>query len=290
MGLKAPGTLVERFDATHGGNFLAVLLYPDGVTPKDPTGIFPAMIKDDQGRFLFRNRWQDANDLQVTFAADAHDIPCGWDSPICFAFNLMGYDTRFFGGPTKAGGATEHSKLIIDGKPGHCKKTGKVISSEALKDGGYVVADGGDQYAELGCTSARRHFRVKFLPDNAALIATFDQVKLSKSGTIVWQGNVGAGKEPPADHGVRVAETPQGFLLQGRSSGSVRGWVIAPAGAKIVAADPVQVTVAGDEAEIMVVLWIGTGAPPDAQVADGAVNVAGTKVRFDAKGDRLLFE
>jgi hypothetical protein len=115
-------------------------------------------------------------------------------------------------------------------------------------------------------------------------------VKLSKSGTIVWQGNVGAGKEPPADHGVRVAETPQGFLLQGRSSGSVRGWVIAPAGAKIVAADPVQVTVAGDEAEIMVVLWIGTGAPPDAQVADGAVNVAGTKVRFDAKGDRLLFE
>jgi hypothetical protein len=287
MGLKAPGKLVERFDATHGGNFMAVLLYPGGIEPKDPTGIFPPMINDDQGRFLFRNRWQDANDLQVTFAADAHDIPCGWDSPIGLAFNLMGYDTRFFGGPTKSGGPNECSKLIIDGKSGNSKKTGKVISSVAFKDGGYIVADGGDQYAELGCTSARRHFLVKFLPNNAALIATYDEVATDKPRAITWQGNIGAGKELPAGHGVKIAEAPQGFHLQGRANGTVRGWVVAPAGAKTVAADPVQVTVTGDKAEIMVVLWIGQGEPPAATVTGNTVTVAGHKVAFAAAAKRL---
>jgi hypothetical protein len=287
MGLKAPGTLAERFDASHGGNFMALLLYPGGIEPKDPTGIFPPMINDDQGRFLFRNRWQDANDLQVTFAADAHDIPCGWDSPICFAFNLMGYDTRFFGGPTKAGGPTEHSKLAIDGKPGNCKKTGKVVSFETFKDGGYIVADGGEQYAELGCTSARRHFVVRFVPNNAALIATYDEVATDKPRAITWQGNIGAGKEPPADHGVTIAEAPRGFLLQGRNQGAVRGWVVAPADAKTVAADPVQVTVTGDRAAIMVVLWIGQGEAPAGTVAGNSVAVAGHQVAFDADKQRL---
>jgi hypothetical protein len=220
MGRSAPGELVERFDKDHGGTFLSALLYPGGVEPKDPTGVFPPMIQDDQGRFFFRNRWQDANDIQVTFAADAHDIPCGWDAPIGFAFNLMGYDTRFFGGPCKGAGPGDYSKLMIDAKAGHGKKTGKVIAAEAFKDGGYILADGGDQYAELGCTSARRHFLVKFLPNNSALIATLDQITCDKSHTIAWQGNIGAGHEEPSSHGVTVDAATQGFLLKGRANGA----------------------------------------------------------------------
>jgi hypothetical protein len=292
MGLKAPGDLKERFDKDHGGTFLSLLLYPGGVEPKDPTGVLPAMIGDNHGRFFFRNRWQDANDLQVTFAADGHDIPCGWDSPICFAFNLMGYDTRFFGGPTKAGGPTEYSKLTIDGKQGHGKKTGKVVAFEAFKDGGQVLADGGDQYGELGCTSARRHFLVKFLPNNSAIIATLDRIACDKSRTITWQGNIGAGKELPESHGVKIAAAPRGFLLNGRANGTVRGWVLTPADAKITAADPVQVSVTGDKAQIMVVMWIGAGEPPAADVAgsglDSAITIAGHKVRFDSQADRFF--
>jgi hypothetical protein len=254
----------------------------------------PAMINDNQGRFFFRNRWQDANDLQVTFAADAHDIPCGWDAPIGFAFNLMGYDTRFFGGPCKGAGAGDYSKLMIDGKTGGAKKTGKVIASEALKDGGYVLADGGEQYGELGCTSARRHFLVKFLPNNAALIATLDQLALDKAHTVTWQGNVGAGHEEPASHGVRIEAAPQGFLLRGRANGAVRGWVLTPPAAKIVAGDPVQVSVSGVRAEIFVVLWIGAGEPPAATVSgsglDSVLAIGQTKVRFDAKSNRLTAE
>ena len=294
MGRKAPGELIQRFDCSHGGNFMSVLLYPGGVEPKDPTGVFPPMINDDQGRFFFRNRWQDANDLQVTFAADAHDIPCGWDAPICFAFNLMGYDTRFFGGPCKGGGPGDYSKLMIDGKAGSAKKTGKVIAFEASKDGGYVLAEGGEQYAELGCTSARRHFLVKFLPGNAALVATLDQVVCGKSCAITWQGNVGAGHEEPASHGVTVEAAERGFLLKGRAGGAVRGWVLAPSPARIAAADPVQVGVAGDRAEIMVVMWIGAGAPPAGTVSggglDAALAVGGVKVRFDAGSNRLRAE
>jgi hypothetical protein len=294
MGLKAPGALKDRFDKHHGGTFLSALLYPGGVEPKDPTGVFPAMINDNQGRFFFRNRWQDANDLQVTFAADAHDIPCGWDAPICFAFNLMGYDTRFFGGPCKGAGAGDYSKLMIDGKTGGAKKTGKVIAFEAFKDGGYILADGGEQYGELGCTSARRHFLVKFLPANAALIATLDQLALDKAHTVTWQGNVGAGHEEPASHGVRIEAAPHGFLLKGRANGAVRGWVLTPATAKVVAADPVQVSVTGERAEILVVLWIGAGEPPAAAVSgsglDSVLAIGQTKVRFDAKSNRLTAE
>jgi hypothetical protein len=286
MGLKAPGELIERFDHTHGGNVMSLLLYPAGIEPKDPTGVFKPMIYDDQGRFFFRNRWQDANDIQATFSADAHDIPCGWDAPICFAFNLMGYDTRFFGGQTKSGGAAECSKLAIDGQVGHCKKTGSVVQFEEWPDGGWVLADGGTQYGEIGCTSARRHFALKFLPDNSALIATLDLVAVDRTRTITWQGNIGAGKETPEEHGVKIEAAPNGFLLRGRSDGTVRGWVLTPASAEIKVADPIQVSVKGEEAEIMVVLWIGKGEPPAAKIAGAGtgatLTIGGRNVRFHA--------
>jgi hypothetical protein len=69
---------------------------------------------------------------------------------------------------------------------------------------------------------------------------------------------------------------------------------LTPNPAKIAAADPVQVSVTGDKAEIFVVLWIGAGEPPVGQASgtgpDCVLEIAGHKVRFDAASGRVKAE
>lgn len=72
----------------------------------------------------------------------------------------------------------------------------------------------------------------------------------------------------------------------------VRGWVLTPAEAKVTAAKPVQVSVSGEKAEILVALWIGAGEPPAASVAGSGLesvpSIGQNKVRCDAKANKLV--
>jgi hypothetical protein len=75
----------------------------------------------------------------------------------------------------------------------------------------------------------------------------------------------------PADDNVKVtAGTENGrpvFLLEGRNNGFVKGWVLEPADAKITAGDPLQIETGGTDAKIWVVMFVGSGRAPVAQVS-----------------------
>lgn len=71
--------------------------------------------------------------------------------------------------------------------------------------------------------------------------------------------------------------------------------VVAPKPEEVdIIRDPLHVTIKGDNADIWVVMFVGQGAPPEATVAgsglDSVLSVAGRKVRFDDKTNRIKAE
>ena len=297
-GVRSPKPPNLRFDPNRGNSPLALLIYPIGVAAKDPTGVFsPAYYDETRGFAFLRNRWQDANDIQVTISADAYKNAMGWDQPDVLAINLMAFNTRFFGAHAKRGKIGDYSALLVDGKYGSGKSLGKAGSCEPAKDGAYVIVDGGPAYADLKCDSVQRHLLAKFAAGKSqALLSTLDRIKSAAAHTYTWQGNLG---NETGDDGVKPSGgTEDGramFLLKGRNDGFVKGWVVHPADAVVEAkGDPLRINVQGGDADIWVVMLVGQGAPPAATVAgtglDSVLTVAGRKVRFDAKANRVRAE
>jgi hypothetical protein len=299
-GIKSPAPGNLKFDSHRGLLPYALLCYPIGVQEKDPTGVWPASYYSElRGFAFFRSRWRDADDIQVTVSADAYNAGIGWDTCGTLGLNLVAFNTRFLGQPDKGATVAAYSTLLVDGKntPGSAAKfLGKPDVYEPAKDGGYAIADGGSVYTGLGCESAKRHLLVKFAADkNQALLATLDRIKSAAQHTYTWQGNLGDQRN---DDGI-VAEGGQEagrptFLLRGHNEGFVKGWVVHPIGAQVAARDPLQITVKGGDADIWLVMLVGQGAPPVATIAgtglDSVLTVAGRKVRFDAKANRVKTE
>ncbi len=294
-GILSPKPPHERFDPGRGNSPLAMLCYPIGVTSRDPTGVFPQVHYDETRGFAFlRNRWKDAGDIMITLSADAHKNEMGWDQPDALAVNLMAFNTRFFGAHAKRGKITDYSALLVDGKYGTGKSLGKVGTCEPAKDGAYVIVDGGPAYAELKCDSVQRHLLARFAGQKSeALLSTLDRIKSAAPHTYAWQGNLG---NEIGDDGVKASGGTEGgrpmFLLQGRSDGFVKGWVLHPADAQVEAkGDPLRINVKGGDADIWVVMLVGQGKPPTATATgsglESVLTVAGSKVRFDAGAARL---
>jgi hypothetical protein len=297
-GIRSAKTPDLRFDPGRGNSPLAMLCYPIGVAAKDPTGVFPPVYYDETRGFAFlRNRWHDADDITVTLSADAYKNAMGWDQPDALAMNLMAFNTRFFGAHAKRGTIGAYSALLVDGKYGSGKSLGKADTCEPAKDGAYVIVDGGPTYAELKCDSVQRHLLAKFAGDKSqALLSTLDRIKSAASHTYAWQGNLGneTGDDGIVASGGREAGRPM-FLLKGRNEGFVKGWVVHPADAAVEAkGDPLRINVQGGDADIWVVMHVGQGTPPEATVTgtglDSVLTVAGRKVRFDAKANRIKAE
>jgi hypothetical protein len=299
-GMHLPVEGVLKFDSHRGLLPYALLCYPIGVQEKDPTGLLPASYYSEvRGFAFFRNRWKDADDIQVTISADAYNAGIGWDSCGTLGLNLVAFNTRFFGQPDKGGSVAAYSTLLVDGKntPGSAAKfLGKPEVYEPAKDGGYAIADGGGVYTGLGCGEAKRHLLVKFAAEKSqAWLSTLDRIKSAAQHTYTWQGNLG---DQNNDDGIvgssgQEAGRPM-FLLKGHNEGFVKGWVLHPAGAQIAAKDPLQITVKGGDMDLWVVMFAGQGKPPEATVAgsglDSVLTVAGRKVRFDATANRVKAE
>jgi hypothetical protein len=278
-----------RFDGHRAGTVWAMLFYPADVTAKDPTGFFPKAAEDSHGFYFFRNRWQDENDIQASIMADTFHPDRGWDQPEQLAINLLGYHTRFIGGPRKNRDQRFYSSLLVDGKyniKSAEAQTGKSVSFESSTTGGYAIVDGGALYDSLGVSKAKRHMLVAFSEpeQNEATITTLDEIKSSAKHTYTWQANIGSADEQkwmadlnppvpviPADDNVEVTAGTEGgrpmFLLEGRNNGFVKGWVLEPADAKITAGDPLQIETDGTDAKIWVVMFVGSGKPPVARVS-----------------------
>jgi hypothetical protein len=271
-GMHRPVEAVMKFDSHRGLLPYALLCYPIGVQEKDPTGVFPASYYSElRGFAFFRNRWKDADDIQVSLSADAHNAGIGWDSVGTQGLNLLAFNTRFFGQPEKGGSVAAYSTLLVDGKntAGKASSLGKADTHEPAKDGGYTIVDGGGVYTGLGCGSAKRHLLVKFASDKSeAVLSTLDRIQSATPHTYTWQGNLG--DQDNNDGIVATSGQEAGrpmFLLKGHNNGFAKGWVV---------------------------MFVGQGAPPEATVAgsglDSMLNVAGRKVRFDGKTNRIKAE
>jgi hypothetical protein len=297
-GIRSAKPPHQRFDPSRGNSPLAMLCYPIGVQAKDPTGVFPSVYYDEARGFAFlRHRWQDWDDIQVTLSADAIKNAMGWDQPDALAMNLLAYNTRFFGAHAKRGTIAAYTTLLVDGKYGGGNSLGKADTCTPAADGAYVIVDGGKTYTDLKCDSVKRHLLVKFAAGKSqAVVSTLDRIKSAAPHAYTWQGNLGneIGDDGIKSSGGQEAGRPM-FLLKGRNEGFVKGWVVHPADAQVDAkGDPLRISAKGGDVDIWMVMLVGQGEPPLAAVngtgLESMLTVAGTKVRFDAKANRVVAE
>ena len=309
MGRLAVGPQL-RFDSHRGSTVFALLFYPHEVTAKDPTGVFPPAVVDSRGYVFFRNRWKDADDVLGGIYAQNSKVG-GWGAPEQLALNLLGFSSRFIGGPAKNKDVKLFSSLLIDGKYNwgdRDTKMGKVVAFEAGKSGAYAIVQGGQMFEKLGAKETVRHLLVEFLPDGGALLATLDRIKADTQHTYSWQINVGHEKsldwmkkfapgEPAVDaaDNIKISSVSEAgrpsFLLQGRT-GFAKGWAVAPADAELKAADPLQISAKATNTDILVVMLLSKDSAAAATIkGDGlgsSITVAGKTISFDAGTGRLV--
>ena len=293
VGRLTPETMAHRFDSDRHGTVWALLYYPPDVTAKDPTGVFPAAVADSRGYIFFRNRWKDANDIMASIIAQVRKDQKGWNQPEQLAINLMGFDTRFIGGPVKDTKPEAYSSLLVDGKYTYRDATnpmGKLLAFEPGEKGGYAVVQGGQMYTKLGVKQAVRHMLVDFsLPGNQAVVATLDRIQADGEHTYTWQANVGTAAKFGTEGDRKF------FLMKGRNDGHAKGWVLHPAEAEVgPGADPVRISTKAADADIWVVMLVGQGTPPTAAFAGTGMNttvtVGGRTVKWDSTKGRMLCE
>ena len=305
MGRLASGRYEERFDGHRAGTVWSMLYYPERVTPRDPTGVYPFTIGDSHGYYFFRNRWADEDDILASIMADAQHDAHALDKPEQLAMNMMAYNTRYIGGPGPTGGGKEDrdcrlfSTLLVDGRyaiEGAEKESGRTTAFEPSELGGYAVVAGGSLYEKLGVKSAGRHMLAYLaLQDNRALFSTLDDIKSAGEHSYTWQANLGSELD---DGNIGVDTGYEGdrpaFVLAGRNESYVKGWVLHPANAVIEAGDPLRIMMLGNNAQIWVVMLVGAGEPPAADISgsglDTRLTVNGVTISYDREGESLIAE
>lgn len=119
------------------------------------------------------------------------------------------------------------------------------------------------------------------------MIGVLDRVKSEASHAYTWQANIGSekpdGTNEPSDFASSDGAGMPGFLLRGRNRGYVRGWVLHPTDAVVTAGDPLRITTSGTNVDIWIVLYIGSGSPPEASRAGSGL---ATELRI---GPRWVF-
>jgi Ca2+-binding RTX toxin-like protein len=296
-GLANPAANADKFDSRRAGSVWSVLYYPTESAGVDPTGILPAAIQDsEKGGYLFRNRWQDANDVLVSLMGDFDRHPRSWDQPEAFALGLHAYDTHYFGGPGKELAAKYFSKLLVDGKVGDPTATGAPDFFEARSTGGYAIVDGGNVYRKLGVDQSKRHLLVDFSGNvGSTLLSTMDRLSDVENHIYTWQANLGTELN---DGGITATAGQEGslktFLLKGNQGSYLKGWILNPSNVTVRAGDPLQLETTGSTTHIWVVMVVGTGAPPPASVRGSGLNselqLGNARVYFDAASNRIVTE
>jgi RNA polymerase sigma-70 factor (ECF subfamily) len=278
LGRGAERAAGARFDPNDLGPLWALIGYREDVHPEPPParGYGVVLADAERGTYLFRNRWRDDEDVQVAIFGGRGNSPVGWRSPQTFDLGLRAFGTRFFGWPGDAKRRPALlSTLLIDGSAfGDWDVAGGPTRVETFAGGGLVTVDGGDAYRRPGIDAAERQLLVRFLEGRgglAAVIATRDRIVGRGAHTFTWQINPGG---HAGDGGLTVtavegdgAGSPPSFLLSGHRDAYLRGFVVGPPGTRVLAGDPVRVQTSGADAEIVVVMAVGRGAPPTARVS-----------------------
>lgn len=297
MGVDAPGTIDQKFDAQHGGTVWALIYYPENLTSINPTSIFQQAVSDDnKGAYFFRNRWQNGDDILISIMADAQRHSRAWDQSEAFSLGMIAGNTQFIGGAGKQlTNPNVVSALLVDGKAQISNsQTGKPEFFSATSNGGYVIVDGDLKYSSLGLNSAKRHLLVDFSKqDGTALLSTLDRLQDDTSHTYTWQLNIG---DDLSNGGVSVTTGKEGvlstFTLTGKNNSYVKGWILNPTNASVIAGDPLKVTTSGSNANIWVAMVTGKGVPPVGTVTGTGMNavlsVGNLRVYYNANTNRIV--
>lgn len=256
MGRLSPGPAQRRFDPRREGVIWAMLCYPANIPEQDPTGILPPAVAGSGGLVFFRNRWQDADDLLLSFHADTQWHSHAWDQPEALQFQLFAYGASFAGGPEKTRDPRNFSTLLVDGR--HVGErargtVGRLESFTAKPNGGVAIATGGSQYASLG-VDVTRSFTVEFQPGNRARLIFRDQLRAPAQHRYTWQMNLG---NHASDGGIRSNDAFQ--LASAR--GSLSGKILLPATASLIPGDPLRVENSGADVDFHVELQLEPAAP-----------------------------
>ncbi len=307
-GIDAIGPVENRYDPMRAGTMWALLYYPESLSAINPNGRFPRAVRDQyKGAYFFRNRWQDENDILISIMSDTDHHSHAWDQSEGFQLNLFANNTRFAGGPGKEyANADVYSMLLVDGLATEKRENGSFKNGltcnheyfNATKRGGYVIADGGEKYNELGVEDVKRHFIVDFHnTENKAFIGCLDRISKVKSPTCQyeynWQLNLGNEND---DDGITVElGTENGvntFILKGRNNGYVKGWVLAPrSDVTLEKGDPLRVNTKGQKKDIWIAMHVGAGEPPAGIISGTDLNttlqVEHQTMTFDSESGQM---
>ncbi len=256
QGIKSVMSPKGRYDRHRAGTIWAILNYPTDVQPQDPTGNFPIAVADSHGYYFFRNRWKDENDILFSIMADEEHHGHAWDQPEVFALNLMAYNARFVGGPSKERGQDMYSTLLVDGKyniKGATKLNGATKAWEVSVNSTKVRIDGGDLYEALGLKKAERSADVVFLADNKAVVVLEDKLLSNEEKKFTWQLNLGNDKDKG---GIKVITKENSFELLGKN-GKIIGWILYDDAFEFGSAeDPFQVHFSAKKVWFKVLLYL----------------------------------
>ena len=256
QGIKSVMPPKDRYDRHRAGTIWAILNYPTDVQPQDPTGNFPAAVADSHGYYFFRNRWKDAHDILFSIMADETHHSHAWDQPEVFALNLMAYNARFIGGPSKEREQDMYSTLLVDGMyniKGATKLNGDTKSWNVSDNIATVSIDGGELYDSLGLNKAGRKAEVTFLNENKAIIIIEDELLAEKKKKFTWQLNLGNDKD---NGGIKAITKKNSFELLGEN-GKIIGWILYDDVFEFGSAeDPFQLNFTAKKAQFSVILYL----------------------------------
>lgn len=296
IGIKSNLPDREQYDQKRLGAIWNLIYYPAHVTAKDPDEKFAPVLADNEfGAYFFRNRWNNENDILFDIMGHyIHHSSNSWNKAETFNICLVSLDQLFIGNSAKTYNDAYTSSLLVDDTGWEdAEDAGNFEAFNATANGGYVIIDGGNKYSKLGVSDAKRHCKVTFTDDSAALISTLDQLQSNTSHSYTWQINVGH------EEGTAGITTTTGtengrpyFLLEG-GNGYVKGWCLNLAEPSFdFNGTSVRLTTTNTTAEdIFIVMKTGGNSPPGGDFVNNgmktAVRLNGSYIHYNDTTNRI---
>ncbi|MFM2091189.1 MAG: hypothetical protein RLZZ127_1678, partial [Planctomycetota bacterium] len=291
-GIANPAPAEGKFDHRGWGQAFALLGYPVGVAPTDPTGAVPAVLADDHGGAFWRPRWHDAGDPIVGLISDGKSSQRAWNQADAGNLVLLAHGSVFaVGAGSSTSKGDDMSRLTVAGAgaPG-TTLTGTLMYADGDAQAFRAGVGYGGLSAGAGMPRVDRHLGAAPAGDDTVLLVV-DDYALREPRRLAWCLN-----QMDGIAGAEAIETAgrTGFLVRGSQGGWLIGWLISPAGgAEVKPRDPLQVSwQATGDGTAVVALAMGSGPwPLPASLPDapgGEVRLAGRSLRWDAATKRVV--
>jgi hypothetical protein len=215
-GAQGDGT----YDAEGGLGILSMLYYPDKIPAQDPTtvpGLGRNYTDPSAGIAIFRNRFQDADDIVMVVNGHARQPPGAHGGCDTNTWRLLGLGSCWVVGSGRTGDANGQTNLFIGPPPSKgAKGLGKLDATEFAEDGGGRATTSGSC---MGVTNQRRLAAIDFSGTSGAP-AVVVMAETSTNATL-WRLNT------PEFNAITTSE--HGFTITAPNGATLVATVIEPA-------------------------------------------------------------